>query len=109
MMEGPSEGEEQLMSNGGAVTVIIPTPLRKYTGGEARVAANGGTIGELIDALNQQYPGLKDRVCEPDGEIRRFVNIFINGENARQLQGTATQIKGGDEVGIIPAMAGGNG
>lgn len=95
------------MSDGGAVTVLIPTPLRKYTGGEARVTANGGTISELIEALDTQYPGIKERVCEPDGEIRRFVNIFVNGDNARQLQGAGTPVKRGDEVGIIPAMAGG--
>jgi MoaD family protein len=97
------------MSDGGVVTVLIPTPLRKYTGGEARVAANGGTIGEVIDALEQQYPGLKERVVDPDGSIRRFVNIFVNGENARQLDGALTPVNRGDEVGIIPAMAGGAG
>jgi MoaD family protein len=97
------------MSDGGAVTVLIPTPLRKYTGGEARVAANGATIGEVIDALDQQYPGLKERVVDPDGSIRRFVNIFVNGENARQLDGASTPVNRGDEVGIIPAMAGGAG
>jgi molybdopterin synthase sulfur carrier subunit len=96
------------MSNGGAVTVLIPTPLRKFTGGEGRVTANGGTIGELIDSLEALYPGIKERVTESDGEIRRFVNIFVNGENARQLNGTETPVKSGDEVGIIPAMAGGS-
>jgi molybdopterin synthase sulfur carrier subunit len=103
-----SEYEEQTMSDGGAVTVLIPTPLRKYTGGEARVTTNGSNISELIDALDIQYPGIKERVCEPDGEIRRFVNIFVNGDNARQLQGAGTPVKAGDEVGIIPAMAGGD-
>src|SRR3954447_11601538 len=95
------------MSVGGTVTVVIPTPLRKFTGGESRVSANGGTIAQVIDSLEQQFPGLKERVCEPDGEIRRFVNIFINGENARQMDGAASSVKAGDEVGIIPAMAGG--
>lgn len=97
------------MSNNGAVTVLIPTPLRKFTGGAARVTANGATVAELIDALDQQYPGLKERICDPDGSIRRFVNIFVNGENARQLDGANTPVKNGDEVGIIPAMAGGAG
>jgi molybdopterin synthase sulfur carrier subunit len=96
------------MTAGGSVTVVIPTPLRKYTGGEGRVQANGGTISELIDALESAYPGIRERVCEPDGEIRRFVNIFVNGENTRQLDGAATSVKPGDEVGIIPAMAGGS-
>jgi molybdopterin synthase sulfur carrier subunit len=95
------------MSASGSVSVLIPTPLRKYTGGESRVTADGSTITELIDSLNGQYPGIKDRICEPDGEIRRFVNVFVNGENARQLDGAATAVKSGDEIGIIPAMAGG--
>ncbi|MCC6790758.1 MAG: MoaD family protein [Thermomicrobiales bacterium] len=95
------------MSDVGAVTVLIPTPLRKFTGGEARVTANGETIAELIDELDGLYPGIRERVIEPDGEIRRFVNIFVNGNNARQLLGAATPVKSGDEVGIIPAMAGG--
>jgi len=96
------------MSVGSSVAVLIPTPLRKYTAGESRVSAEGSTIAEVIDSLNAQFPGIKDRICEPDGEIRRFVNIFVNGENARQLDGAATGLKSGDEVGIIPAMAGGN-
>lgn len=103
-----SRKQERLMSGDGSVTVLIPAPLRKFTGGEARVAANGGTIGELIESLERQFPGIKDRVVEPDGELRRFVNVFINGENARQLDGIASAVKSGDEVGIIPAMAGGH-
>lgn len=95
------------MADGGAVTVLIPTPLRKFTGGEGRVTANGGTIAELLESLDALYPGIRERVTESDGEIRRFVNIFVNGENARQLSGAATPVKSGDEVGIIPAMAGG--
>lgn len=95
------------MSVGATVTVLIPTPLRKYTSGEARVQATGATVGEVIDALESQFPGIKERVSEPDGEIRRFVNVFVNGENARQLDGASTSVKAGDEIGIIPAMAGG--
>lgn len=95
------------MSATGQVTVMIPTPLRKYTGGEARVHATGSTIAEVIDALDANYPGIRERVLEPDGEIRRFVNIFVNGENARSLAGVRSGLKPGDEVGIIPAMAGG--
>lgn len=96
------------MSVGSSIAVLIPTPLRKYTEGESRVSAKGSTIAEVIDSLNTQFPGIKDRICEPDGEIRRFVNVFVNGENARQLDGAATSLKTGDEVGIIPAMAGGS-
>src|SRR6187551_1173238 len=95
------------MSDGGAVTVLIPAPLRKLTGGESRVSADGETLGALIDSLESRYPGIKDRVCDPDGDIRRFVNVFVNGENARDLGGVEAAVKGGDEVGIIPAMAGG--
>jgi sulfur-carrier protein len=95
------------MPAGGQVTVLIPTPLRKYTGGEARVQATGATIAEVVDALEANFPGLKERVLEPDGEIRRFVNIFVNGDNARSLAGVSSAVKPGDEVGIIPAMAGG--
>lgn len=92
----------------GAVTVLIPAPLRKLTGGEARVAADGATLAELMDALEARYPGIKERVCDPDGELRRFVNVFVNGENARNLDGIGTPVATGDEVGIIPAMAGGD-
>jgi sulfur-carrier protein len=96
--------EENLMDT---VQVLIPTPLRRYTNGEAKVGATGGTIGEVIDNLDGRFPGLKERVCDPDGEIRRFVNVFVNGENTRKLQGAGTPVKSGDEIGIIPAMAGG--
>ena len=95
------------MFDGGAVTVLIPAPLRKLTGGEARVSADGETIGALIESLEERYPGIKERVCDTDGDLRRFVNVFVNGENARNLDGIETSIKQGDEVGIIPAMAGG--
>jgi MoaD family protein len=89
------------------VNVLIPTPLRTYTNGTARVEGAGDSIAEVLDDLNAKYPGIKDRICEDDGEIRRFVNVFVNGENVRKLNGAATPVKNGDEVGIIPAMAGG--
>jgi len=89
------------------IQVLIPTPLRRYTNGEAKVGASGGTVGDVLTELDGRYPGLKERVCDPDGEIRRFVNVFVNGENVRKLQGAATPVRNGDEVGIIPAMAGG--
>ena len=92
----------------GAVTVLIPAPLRKLTGGESRVSAGGATLAELIDSLEASYPGIKERVCDPDGELRRFVNVFVNGENARNLDGIGTAVSRGDEIGIIPAMAGGS-
>ena len=95
------------MEQGATIQVLIPTPLRRYTGGESKVAGSGQSVSEVLVDLNARFPGLIDRVCEPDGEIRRFVNVFVNGENVRNLQGAATTVKGGDEVGIIPAMAGG--
>jgi molybdopterin synthase sulfur carrier subunit len=95
------------MSDNGSVQVLIPTPLRRYTGGDAKVSAGGSTVGDILSDLDDRFPGLKERVCDPDGEIRRFVNVFVNGENVRKLQGASTPVKTGDEVGIIPAMAGG--
>lgn len=90
------------------VQVLIPTPLRSYTNGEGRVSGSGATVGEVIANLNAQYPGLQERICEADGEIRRFVNVFLNGQNVRKLAGAATTVKDGDEIGVIPAMAGGH-
>ena len=71
--------------------VLIPAPLRRYTNGESKVTGGGGTMAELIDDLEASYPGLRDRIVEDDGEIRRFVNVFVNGENVRKLQGAATR------------------
>jgi MoaD family protein len=96
------------MPNDGSILVLIPAPLRRYTGGESKVSSAGATIAELLATLDQTYPGLRDRIVEDDGEIRRFVNVFVNGQNVRKLQGVATPVKAGDEVGIVPAMAGGS-
>jgi sulfur-carrier protein len=95
------------MSSNGAITVLIPAPLRRYTGGESKVTAGGTTVSELIESLESAYPGLRDRIVEEDGDIRRFVNVFVNGQNVRKLQGIETALSDGDEVGIVPAMAGG--
>jgi molybdopterin synthase sulfur carrier subunit len=95
------------MTEVSSIQVLIPTPLRRYTNGEAKVDGSGGTVGDVLTELDGRYPGLKERVCDPDGEIRRFVNVFVNGENVRKLRGAATPVKSGDELGIIPAMAGG--
>jgi molybdopterin synthase sulfur carrier subunit len=95
------------MSDRNAIVVLIPTPLRRYTNGEAKVTGEGATVGEVLSGLDARYPGLKERICEVDGEIRRFVNVFVNGENVRDLSGADTAVKAGDEVGVIPAMAGG--
>ena len=88
-------------------TVRIPSPLRRLTGNQAKVQIGGGTISELVAALDKRFPGLKDRLVDETGDIKRFVNVFVNGEEIRTLQGAATPIKDADEVSIIPAMAGG--
>jgi len=90
------------------VTVLIPTPLRRFTGGEAKVSATGSSVGEVLDALEQAYPGIGERLRDDSGQLRRFVNVFVNGHNVRDRDGIKTSLSNGDEVGIIPAMAGGS-
>jgi len=90
-----------------SVTVRIPTPLRKLTGGSDEVSIEGATIGAMIDNLEAAHPGLKDRLCDDAGEIRRFVNVYLNDEDVRFLKGRETELKDGDEVSIVPAIAGG--
>ena len=90
------------------VTVRIPTPLRKLTNEQDSVTADdGGTLAQLIDSLEEQHPGLKERICDETGELRRFVNIYVNGEDVRFLSGLETPIEAGAEVSIVPAVAGG--
>jgi molybdopterin synthase sulfur carrier subunit len=88
-------------------TVRIPSPLRRYTNGQSKVESRGATIGELITNLEAQYPGIKSRLCEEDGQIKRYVNVFVNDEEIRTLRGKDTSIADRDEISIIPAMAGG--
>lgn len=90
-----------------AVKVLIPSNLRTLTGDQAQVQMDGATLGECLKALDQQFPGIGERLCEESGEIRRFVNIYVNGDDVRFLDGTSTALKAGDEVSIVPAMAGG--
>lgn len=90
-----------------SVKVRIPTPLQKLTKNQAEVHCQAATVTQLIDQLEKEYPGLKDRLCEKDGKLRRFVNLYINDEDIRFLQGEKTTLKSGDEVSIIPAIAGG--
>lgn len=87
--------------------VRIPAPLRKLTNDQAVVEVNGKTVQDLLQSLEKQYPGLKERICDESGQIRRFVNIFVNGEDIRFKQGPATAVAEGAEVSIIPAIAGG--
>ena len=92
-----------------AVTVRIPTPLRQLTNDQETVTADeSGTLAELIDALDRAYPGLKERLCDETGELRRFVNVYVNGEDVRFLDGLQTRIEPGAEVSIVPAVAGGS-
>ena len=91
-----------------AVKVRIPTPLRKLTNDLDIVSLDGSaTLAAAIDGLESAYPGFKERVCDEQGEIRRFVNIYINGEDVRFLNGLQSSLKAGDEVSIVPAVAGG--
>ena len=90
-----------------AVTVRIPTPLRKFTGDQAEVEIEGATVGEVIDNLEAQHSGIKERMVDDDGSIRRFVNVYVNEEDIRFLDGPGTELKDGDQVTIVPAIAGG--
>ena len=88
-------------------TVRIPSPLRRYTNNQSKVQSGGANITELIEDLDSQYPGVKSRLCDDTGQIKRYVNIFVNGDEIRTLQGSETTVSENDEVSIIPAMAGG--
>ena len=90
-----------------SVIVRIPTPLRALTEQQDVVQADGGTLLNLVQDLERQYPGMEQRIVDEDGEIRRFVNLFVNGEDVRFLDGLATALGQGDEVSIVPAVAGG--
>jgi molybdopterin synthase sulfur carrier subunit len=87
--------------------VRIPTPLRKLTNDEEVVEVAAGTIGSAIAELQTRYPGIKERLVDDKGEVRRFVNVYVNEEDIRFLQNQQTPLKDGDEVSIIPAIAGG--
>ncbi len=90
------------------VQVLIPAPMRSLTGQQARVSIDGGaTVGEVLTALAEQHPGIRERIFESSGRVRRFVNVYLNGEDIRGLEAEQTAVKDGDEIGIIPAMAGG--
>jgi molybdopterin synthase sulfur carrier subunit len=87
--------------------VRIPTPLRKYTGGAEAVQADGATVAALVADLDKRHPGIRDRICDESGAVRRFVNIFVNGEDIRFLQNLETAVTPTDEVSVVPAIAGG--
>ncbi|MGQ9632176.1 MAG: MoaD/ThiS family protein [bacterium] len=90
-----------------AILVRIPTPLRKLAGNRSEVICSGSNIVELIDDLDRKCPGIKGRICGDDGSILRFINIFVNEEDIRFLDGIRTPVKEGDTVSIIPAISGG--
>ena len=89
------------------VQVRIPTPLRRITNGQDKVEADGPTVDDVISSLDGQYPGMRERLCDEHGEIRNFVNIYVNGEDVRFLQGLGSTTKAGDEISLVPAVAGG--
>jgi molybdopterin synthase sulfur carrier subunit len=88
-------------------SVRIPTPLRKLTREEEVVSAEGATVSEILASLDKSYPGLAERICDEQGNIRRFVNVFVNDEDIRFLNDKNTTVKEGDEISIVPAIAGG--
>jgi molybdopterin synthase sulfur carrier subunit len=90
-----------------SVSVKIPTPLRKITGGVGNVDADGANIRELIGDLERRFPGMAERLCDESGALRRFVNVFVGDEDIRFLQGLETALGEGAEVSIVPAVAGG--
>ena len=91
-----------------SVLVRIPTPLRRMTNGLDKVEIESATLAHMVTDLEVAYPGFKERLVDENGDLRNFVNIFINGEDVRFLQGLDTTIKAGDEVSIVPAVAGGS-
>ena len=91
-----------------SATVRIPTPLRKVTNGEDKASVDAGTMVEVVESLEEQFTGLKARICDDDGELRSFVNVYVNGEDIRFLDGMGSAISSGDEISIVPAVAGGS-
>lgn len=90
-----------------SVRVRIPTPLRRFTGGAEEVSASGSTIAAVVEDLERKSPGIKERLCDEQGRVRRFVNIYVNGDDIRFLSSIETPVQDGDEVAIVPAIAGG--
>ncbi|MBE9102301.1 MoaD/ThiS family protein [Vacuolonema iberomarrocanum] len=90
-----------------AIKVLVPTPLQKFTKDQAVIECEGTTIDDLLTGLETQFPGIKARLCDDEGKLRRFINFYVNSEDIRFLEGQDTKLKEGDEVSIVPAVAGG--
>jgi molybdopterin synthase sulfur carrier subunit len=90
-----------------AVKVLIPTALQKFTDNQALVECEAASVNEVIDSLEVKFKGIKSRICDEAGNLRRFVNFYVNSEDIRFLDGAATSLSDGDEVSIVPAVAGG--
>lgn len=90
-----------------AVQVLIPTPLQKFTNDEASVSLEAASVDALLTALDQRYPGILARLCDENGKLRRFLNVYVNSEDIRFLDQQSTALADGDEVSIVPAVAGG--
>ncbi|MEA5553041.1 MoaD/ThiS family protein [Anabaena cylindrica UHCC 0172] len=90
-----------------AVTVLVPTALQQFTNNQATLECSGSNITELFESLEKSCPGIKSRLCDETGKPRRFLNLYVNSEDIRFLEGTETSLKDGDEVSIVPAVAGG--
>jgi len=90
-----------------AVTVRVPTPLQKLTNNQAEIAAEGKTVSAVLANLEEQFPGIKERLYDEQGKLRRFINFYVNNEDIRFLQGEETEISDGDELSVVPAIAGG--
>ncbi len=91
-----------------SVRVRMPTPLRKFTNGADEVNAQGQNVRALVEDLERKFPGIKERICDETGKIRRFVNVYVNGDDIRFLQNLETSLKEGDNISIVPAIAGGS-
>ena len=90
-----------------SVSVRVPTILRTYTGGEATVSADGAVLSEVLESLDASFPGIKGRIIDEQGQLRRFVNVYVGNEDVRFLDGLSTPVDDGTEVSVIPAVAGG--
>lgn len=90
-----------------SVSVRVPTILRTYTSGEAKVTTDAGALGDVLTSLDGSFPGIKGRIVDDQGELRRFINVYVGNEDVRFLAGLSTEVADGTEISVIPAVAGG--